>query len=79
MQERVSIREARKHLGEVVEAAERGQQVVLTRRGREVACVGPVTARDRTLPDLSSFRASLRVTGQPLSEAVVELRESERS
>lgn len=78
MQERLSIREARKHLSEVVEAAERGEHVMLTRRGKEVACIGPIPALARRLPDLSEFRASLRSAGRPLSETVVELRDSER-
>lgn len=77
MPERLSIREARKHLGEVVEAAERGETIVITRRGKEVACVGPATSAPH-LPDLSAFRASLRPAGQPLSETVVEARDSER-
>ena len=32
----------------------------------------------RKLPDLSEFRASIRVKGKPLSETVVALRRQER-
>ena len=75
----MSIREARKRLSELVAAAERGESVTITRRGRKVARLGPVAPEGgRRLPDLSEFRASIQVRGKPLSETVVALREQER-
>ncbi len=75
----VSIREARKRLSELVAAAERGESVTITRRGRKVARLGPVAPEGgRRLPDLSEFRASIRVRGKPLSETVIALRDEER-
>jgi len=75
----VSIREARKRLSELVAAAERGESVTITRRGREVARLGPaVPDGGRRLPDLSEFRARIRVKGKPLSETVVARRDEER-
>jgi len=75
----VSIGEARRRLSELVAAAERGETVTITRRGREVARLGPVLRQaGRRLPDLSDFRASIQVEGKPLSETVVALREQER-
>nr|BEK69656.1 hypothetical protein KPHV_68830 [Kitasatospora purpeofusca] len=38
----VSIREAREHLADVVDRAERDEPTVITRRGREVAAVVPI-------------------------------------
>ena len=75
----VGIREARKRLSELVAAAERGESVTITRRGRKVARLGPVAPEGgRRLPDLSEFRASIRVRGKPLSETVIALRDEER-
>ena len=78
--EPVSVREARKRrVGALVDAAERGESVVLTRQGKEVARIGPVEERgERRLPDLSDFRASIAVMGQALSDTVADLREAER-
>ncbi len=75
----VSIREARKHLSELVDAALRGESVTITRRGKKVARLGPVGPKGgRRLPDLTEFRASIQVKGKPLSETVVALRDEER-
>jgi prevent-host-death family protein len=41
MAEAVGIREARARLAELVDRAERGETVVITRSGREVARLGP--------------------------------------
>lgn len=76
----ISIREARKRLGDLLRAAERGERVVITRRGREVARLVPVEAAGRRgIPDLADFRASLRVRGKSLSKTVVSLRAEERA
>ncbi len=75
----VSIREARKHLSQLVDAAQRGESVTITRRGKQVARLGPVGPKGgRRLPDLTEFRASIQVKGKPLSETVVALRDEER-
>ena len=75
----MSIREARKRLGELVTAAEHGEVVTITRRGREVARLVPAERKARRrLPDLTAFRASLRVKGKPLSQTVIDLRRAER-
>ncbi len=75
----INLKEARKRLGELVEAAEHGETVVLTRRGRTVArLVPPERKRLKKLPDLSAFRASIQVKGKPLSEIVIESRRRAR-
>jgi prevent-host-death family protein len=75
----VSLKDARKRLGDLVRAAERGESVVITRRGKEVARLVPVEARTAPgFPDLSEFRNSLAITGQPMSETIIELRGEER-
>jgi prevent-host-death family protein len=75
----VSMSEARKRLSELVRAAEHGESVVITRRGKEVARMVPAEPRARKpLPDLSDFRASLDVEGKPLSRTVVAARHEER-
>lgn len=42
----VTLKEARKRLGRLVAAAERGDSAVITRRGREVARIVPAEGRD---------------------------------
>ena len=74
----INAKQARKQLGELIDAAERGESTVITRRGKKVAELGPVKTRRRKLPDLSAFRASLKVKGKSLSETVIAMRAQER-
>ena len=79
----VNIREARQKLSDLVDAAEHGQSVLITRHGKEVARIEPAgPARSAALPDLSTFRASVRAAvqgkGRPLSKAVTESRKEVR-
>jgi prevent-host-death family protein len=71
----VSISEARRRLGAIVDAAARGESTIITRRGRQVACVRPMNpGKRRPLPDLTEFRASIKVKGKPLSKVVTDQR-----
>jgi len=76
---RVNIREARRRLTAIVDAAQRGRKTVITRRGRQVAMVEPIRqAKSKPLPDLSEFRASIKIKGKPLSQAVIDRRKDVR-
>ena len=76
---RFNIREARQHLSDIVDAAERGEPTVITRWGRVVARVGPVgPSKGKPLPDLSEFRSSVKVKGKPLSKLVIDSRKKAR-
>jgi prevent-host-death family protein len=50
MAETVGLREAQERLAELVARAERGETVVITRNGREVARLGPAVRRDQRRP-----------------------------
>lgn len=76
--ETVSVRDLRNRLAELVDAAQRGETVAITRRGEIIACLGPVLTERRRLPDLSGFRSSIHSPGTPLSHLVVDSREAER-
>ena len=74
----VSVAEARRRLKALLDEVSSGHQVSLVRRGREVARLVPPRRRGRRLPALGSFRASIRVTGEPVSQAVVRARREAR-
>jgi prevent-host-death family protein len=44
---RLSITQVRKSFGPVLRAAESGDEITVTRRGKDVACVVPVSRRKR--------------------------------
>lgn len=71
----ISISEARKCLGELVHEAECGQTVSITRRGKEVARIVPADESPlKPLPNLSHFRASIKMKGRTLSQTVIDMR-----
>lgn len=65
-------------MAELLDAAQSGESIAVTRRGVVVACLGPPSFAKRGLPDLTDFRASLHSEGVPLSEIVVRQRQAER-
>jgi prevent-host-death family protein len=75
----VNMKKAREHLSKLVGAAERGESVIITRRGKQVARIVPARRGPlRKLPDLAEFRASIKVKGKPLSKTVIAMRAQER-
>ena len=74
----VSVAEARGRLKALLDEVSSGQEVSVVRRGREVARLVPPKRQGRRLPALGSFRASIRVTGEPVSQAVVRARRQGR-
>ena len=75
----VSVAEARRRLKALLDEVSSGHEVSVVRRGREVARLVPPKRGGRRLPILGPFRASIRVTGEPLSRTVVRARREARS
>jgi prevent-host-death family protein len=75
---RVSVAEARKNLKALLDEVSSGHEVSVVRRGQEVARLVPPPQKARRLPPLGSFRASIHVTGEPVSRAVIRARRNER-
>ncbi len=73
----VNIREARCHFGELLNRVEKGEKVILTRRGKRVARLLPLELEER-LPSLEEFRRSIVIKGKTMSQTVVDSRLEER-
>jgi len=74
----VSVAEARQKFRALLDEVSSGHEVSVVRRGREVARLVPPRRRGGPLPALGSFRASLRVAGEPMSRVVVRARREGR-
>lgn len=76
----ISLKEARKRLGDLVKAAEQGETVIITRRGKNVARLVPERPEKplTRFPDLTEFRKSIKLKGKPMSQTVIEMRREER-
>ena len=57
----VNVKEARSQLSSLLDRVERGEEIIINRRGKKVALlVSP--ERKNTLPSLKDFRASISTT-----------------
>jgi len=68
------VREARQDMTSLLEDVRKGREVLITDRGRPVARLAPVSAR-QAFPDLAKVRAATRGRQVRLSDAVIDDRE----
>lgn len=62
----INIKEAKSKLGSLLDRSQKGEEVVIVRRGRRIARLVPVSNSDKRLPDLKDFRDSITVKGGTL-------------
>lgn len=73
----VTVRIAREKFAELLDAAERGEKIVILRRGRPVACLGPLTPAG--FVSHAELRASLPPARVPSADVVRALRDEEKA
>lgn len=74
----INAKEARGKLSSLLKRVEKGDEVVVLRRGKQVARIVPLRGQERCLPSLSEFRASIKMKGKPMSTTVSHSREEAR-
>jgi prevent-host-death family protein len=74
----INIKEARGKFSSLIHYVEEGAEVILTRRGIEVARLVPPAGKTKKLPSLKKFRAAIKLSGMPLSETVIVGRKEAR-
>ena len=74
----VNVKDARSKLSSLLDRVEKGEEVIITRRGKKVARLVPQRDKDKHLPALTDFRASIHISGTPLSTIVMDARKEER-
>ena len=73
----VNVKEARGNFSSLLDRVERGEEIIIKRRGKKIArLISP--ENNKFLPSLQNFRASIKLTGDPLSKTVIDLRNEER-
>jgi prevent-host-death family protein len=73
----VNVKEARGNFSSLLDRVERGEEIIIKRRGKKIArLISP--ENDKFLPSLQNFRASIKLTGDPVSKTVNDLRNEER-
>jgi prevent-host-death family protein len=74
----VSVKDARDNFRTYLDRAEAGEEIVITRRGKEVARLVPPRREPGKFPDLTEFRNSIKLRGERPLEALLKLREETR-
>ena len=74
----VNVKEARSKISSLLDRTQKGEEILILRRGKKVARLVPVARPKRCLPDLTAFRESLSVKGDSLSRTILEARNQER-
>jgi prevent-host-death family protein len=76
--EQVSVKDIRNNLREYLDRVEAGEEIVVTRRGKEIARIVPPRREPKRFPDLTEFRKSIEIRGERPLEALLKLREESR-
>ena len=74
----ISAKEARSKFSSLLDQVEEGDEVIIRRRGKEIARLVPPKGEGKRLPGLRKFRAAIRVKGGALSAVVKRGRSEER-
>lgn len=74
----IGTKELRARLSEILDRVARGERIRIVRRGKPAAEILPIVTESRGLPDLSAFRAGIKVKGKPTSQLVIEERRKAR-
>ncbi len=74
----INIKEARANFSSLITQVEGGAEIIIRRRGKEVARLVPPRGREKRLPSLKKFRGSIAIKGKSLSAEVLRMRQEER-
>jgi len=70
----VGIRQARQELPDLIDRAQAGEEIVITRQGKAVAKLVPAPKAPKALPALAAFRLRMGPAGTPAVQLVREER-----
>ena len=73
----VNVKDARRKLSSLLDKVERGEEIVIMRRGKKIAMLVSAENADE-MPSLKAFRASLSASGKSLSQTVIDQRHEQR-
>ena len=74
----INVKEARNNLSTLLDRVEKGEEIIITRRGKRVARISNVVNTPTPLRSLKQFRNRIRIKGKSLSQTVIDQRKEER-
>ena len=73
----ISVADAKAHLSELIDRAESGEQIVITRHGRPVAQLSAAVTPKKPIRSMAAFRARMPKLNPPLSQSLREMRDED--
>jgi prevent-host-death family protein len=74
----INVKEVRGNLSSILDRVEKGEEIVITRRGKRVALISNVENKHTPLKSLKQFRNKISIKGNSLSQTVINQRDEER-
>jgi prevent-host-death family protein len=74
----INVKEARSKFSSILDQVEEGDEVIIRRRGKEIARLVPPIGKGKRLPALKKFRGTIRGKGKSLGAVVKRGRAEER-
>ena len=74
----INVKEARSNLSSILDRVEKGEEIIITRRGKRVARISNLDNNPSPLKSLKQFRNKISVKGKSLSQTVIDQRDEER-
>ncbi len=74
----INVKEARSSLSTILDRVEKGEEIIITRRGKRVARISNIVKNPMPLQSLKKFRSKISIKGKSLSQTVIDQREEER-
>ena len=74
----INVKEARSKFRSILDQVQEGGEVIIRRRGKEIARLVPPRGEGKRFPTLKNFRAAIRTKGESLNAAVKRGRIEER-
>ena len=74
----INVKEARSNLSNILDRVEKGEEIIITRRGKRVARISNIVNTPAPLQSLKKFRNKISNKGKSLSQVVIDQREEER-
>ncbi len=76
----VNAKEVREKFSSILDEVEKGEDIVITRRGKKVARIINININDKPTPlkALKDFRNNIKIKGESLSRTTINQRDEER-
>ncbi|MBF0259677.1 MAG: type II toxin-antitoxin system prevent-host-death family antitoxin [Desulfamplus sp.] len=74
----INSKEVRSNFSSILDEVEKGEDIIITRRGKRVALITNIDDKPTPLKELKNFRKRINIKGEELSKTIISQREEER-